>query len=87
MDTRSVALIVIAGCAAGVMIIKIIADAVLRARAMQVAPDASQIGARLGRIEAAIDSMAVEIERHGEMQRFAASSRESVAALERSRPE
>jgi hypothetical protein len=43
---------------------------VLRMRQLQVQPPRSDLEARLERIESAVEAIAIEVERNGELQRF-----------------
>lgn len=67
----------------GAVAIKMIADAAIRYKELerdQVDPlRARQIEERLDRIEAAVDAIAVEVERIGEMHRFVAQLQEPSA--------
>jgi len=60
-----------------VAVVKVIADAVLRHQAMAARNhgelQGQEIEDRLRRLEAAVDAVAIEVERIGELQRFAAT--------------
>ena len=62
-------------CAAAVVIVKVLANAVVAYTAQQreeaVSARAHIVDGRLDRLEAAIDAVALEVERVGESQRFA----------------
>jgi len=47
-----------------------VARAVVRVRQLQTPAPSSDIEARLARIESAVEAIAIEIERNGELQRF-----------------
>lgn len=72
MDPRQVTMVVTVNLVAAVVIVKLLTDAVLRWRELRRTDSTTQIERRLERIELALESIAVEIERTGEAQRFAA---------------
>ncbi len=72
MDPRQVTMVVTVSLAAVVALVKILSDAVIRWRELRVTNSATQAEARLERMELALESIAVQIERTGEAQRFAA---------------
>ncbi len=72
MDSQAFAIGIIAVCAAGAFIVWSVANAVVRLRQVRTAPPDLDVVARLERIEAAVDAIAIEVERVGEMQRFSA---------------
>jgi len=69
------AIVVVAAAAAAAIIVKTIADTVLRFREVEsgkrTAPRDRDVEVRLQRLEAAVDAVALEVERIGEHQRFA----------------
>jgi hypothetical protein len=74
MDQEAKVMIVVAGCIAATLIIKTIASAIVRLaesrRHGEIDVDAKTIRERLERIEIAVDTIAIEVERLGEHQRF-----------------
>ena len=72
MDPRQVTLVVTVSLVAVVVMVKLLTDAVLRWRELSGAKSTADVERRLERIELALDTIAVEIERTGEAQRFAA---------------
>lgn len=72
MDPRQVTMVVTVSLVAAVVIVKLLTDAVLRWRELRRTDTTPQLERRLERIELALESIAVEIERTGEAQRFAA---------------
>lgn len=72
MDPRQVTMIVTVSLVAVVAMAKLLIDAVLRWRELRGSHSTPQIERRLERIELTLESIAVEIERTGEAQRFAA---------------
>ena len=72
MDPRQVTLVVTVSLVAVVVMVKLLTDAVLRWRELSGAKSTGQVERRLERIELALETIAVEIERTGEAQRFAA---------------
>ena len=72
MDPRQVTMIVTVSLVAVVAMVKLLIDATLRWRELRGANPTPQLERRLERIELALESIAVEIERTGEAQRFAA---------------
>jgi len=72
MDPGQVAMIVTVSLIAVVAMVKLLADAVIRWRELRGSNATTQVERRLERIELALESIAVEIERSGEAQRFAA---------------
>lgn len=71
MDPRQVTMIVTVSLIAVVAMVKLVVDAVLRWRELRSTDSSTQVERRLERIELALESIAVEIERSGEAQRFA----------------
>jgi hypothetical protein len=63
-------------CAAGVLALKVIVDGVTRyaaQRKVRSAPEqAAAVEARLDQLAVAVEAIAIELERQGELQRFAA---------------
>lgn len=55
-----------------VAMLKLVIDAALRWRELRASTSTNQIERRLERIELALESISVEVERTGEAQRFAA---------------
>ena len=72
MDPRQVTMIVTVSLIAVVAMVKLLADAVIRWRELRSGSSTTHVERRLERIELALESIAVEIERSGEAQRFAA---------------
>jgi hypothetical protein len=75
MDPKYLALMVIASCAAGALIVWAISDALVRYAEIKRRKDSSlnesEINERLARIESAIEVMSIEVERIGETHRYA----------------
>lgn len=72
MDPRQVTMVVTVSLIAVVAMVKLVIDAALRWRELRGSTSTHQIEQRLERIELALESISVEIERTGEAQRFAA---------------
>ncbi len=72
MDPRQITMIVTVSLVAVVVMAKLLIDAVFRWRELRSPDSTPQVERRLERIELALESIAVEIERTGEAQRFAA---------------
>lgn len=72
MDPRQVTMVVTVSLIAVVAMVKLLTDAVIRWRELRGSNSTTQVERRLERIELALESIAVEIERTGEAQRFAA---------------
>ena len=72
MDERTFLIAILGLFSAASFIAWTVARAVVRVRQLQVAPPSSDIEARLARIESAVEAIAIEIERYGELQRFSA---------------
>jgi cellobiose-specific phosphotransferase system component IIB len=74
MDQEAKVMIVVAACVTAALIVKTIASAIVRlaeaSRHRNVEVDATSIRERLERIEIAVDTIAIEVERLGEHQRF-----------------
>jgi hypothetical protein len=74
MDQEAKVMIVVAIGITAALIVKTIASAIVRYaevhRRQEVAVDEQSIRARLERIEVAVDTIAIEVERLGEHQRF-----------------
>ncbi len=82
MDPAAQVMIAAILCGSVLMMVKLIADAFARAKRSQSLGDADEIERRLARIEHAVDAIAVEVERAGEIQRFTARlSQQPVAEL------
>lgn len=82
MDSRSIALGIIALCAAGSFITYVVVNAMVRLREQKAQLLTPDIEARLARIESAVESIAIEVERNGELQRFSAGLAQGVASAE-----
>lgn len=69
-----IAQVFIAGivCAAAAFMVKAIADGAVRMQQLKSGGASPAIEERLARIEAAVDAIAIEVERSGELQRFTA---------------
>jgi hypothetical protein len=61
-----------------------VARTVLRMRQLQAQPPRPDLEARLERIEAAVEAIAIEVERNGELQRF--NARQAMDALSSGAP-
>jgi hypothetical protein len=76
MDGKYLALMVMASCAAGAVIVHVIADAVIKYLKLKkdsgIGGREREFDDRLRRIETAIDAVSIEVERIGEQNRFAA---------------
>lgn len=59
-------------CVAVGYISKVVANTVVRLREVQHTRDSTMLAQRLERMEAALDAIAIEVERAGELQRFSA---------------
>ena len=74
MDQEAIVMMIVAVGITAALIVKTIASAVVRyaevRRPKEVAVDAQSIRERLERIELAVDTIAIEVERLGEHQRF-----------------
>ena len=85
MDPLKVGMVFIL-VAGAVAVAKIIADAALRYRELdrrdEVGGDVPQLDRRLERIEAAVDAVAVEVERLGELQRYTAQAVSGIRPME-----
>lgn len=70
-DPGAIVVIVLAGCTASVFVAKVIATAVLRYQENELGAKGQPVSeARLQRMEHALDSIAIEIERISASQRF-----------------
>ncbi len=69
--TAQIALI-IGACTTIVVVTKAVTAAVVRMRQLQRPSEPVGLDARLERIEAAVEAIAIEVERAGELQRFTA---------------
>lgn len=72
MDPLAWVLSVASGCIAVAYIAHVVAGTVVRLREVQAAKEPALLAARLDRIEAALEAIAIEVERAGELQRFSA---------------
>ncbi|MDP1861434.1 MAG: hypothetical protein Q8K82_22375 [Gemmatimonadaceae bacterium] len=72
MDPLAWVLSVACGCVAVGYIAKVVANAVVRLREVQRSRDGVLLEQRLERMETALDAIAIEVERAGELQRFSA---------------
>ena len=72
MDPLAWVLSIACGFVAVGYIAKVVANAVVRLREIQVSAGSARLDARLERMEAALDAIAIEVERAGELQRFTA---------------
>ena len=70
MDERTFLIAILGLFSAASFIAWTVARAVVRVRQLQGAPPSSDIEARLARIESAVEAIAIETERNGELQRF-----------------
>ena len=70
MDDRTFLLAIFGLFASASFIAWTVARAVVRVRQLQAPQPSPDIEARLSRIETAVESIAIEIERNGELQRF-----------------
>ncbi len=70
MGERTFLIAILGLFAAASFIAWTVARAVVRLRQLQASPPTSDIDARLERIEAAVEAIAIETERNGELQRF-----------------
>lgn len=82
MDDRTFIIGILALCSAGSFIAWIVATAVVRLRQMQMPAASAETDARLARIESAVEAIAIEVERNGELQRFNARLARGGAAPE-----
>jgi len=72
MDPLAWVLSIACGFVAIGYISRVVANAIVRLREIQASAGSAQLEARLKRMEVAIDAIAIEVERTGELQRFAA---------------
>ncbi len=72
MDLGPATIIVTSSLVAAVAIVKLLVDASIRWRELHTINPTPELERRLERIELALESIACEIERTGEAQRFAA---------------
>ena len=72
MDPLAWVLSIACGFVAVGYIAKVAAITVVRLRELQVSAGSARLEARLERMEAALDAIAIEVERAGELQRFTA---------------
>ena len=70
MEDRTFLIAIFGLFAAASFIAWTVARAVVRVRQLQTPLPSSDIEARLDRIESAVEAIAIEIERNGELQRF-----------------
>lgn len=70
MDERTFLIAILGLFSAVSFIAWTVARAVVRVRQLQVPQPSPDIEARLARIESAVDAIAIEVERNGELQRF-----------------
>lgn len=87
MDERTFLIAILGLFSAASFIAWTVARAVVRVRQLQVPQPSSDIEARLARIESAVDAIAIETERNGELQRFNARLARGDAAPEQRRIE
>jgi hypothetical protein len=85
MDPVVIVMVAVACSLTVGFIVKAIADSVVRVRELRDAHGGSHLEQRLERMETAIDAIAVEIERMGELQRFTARLAPSPTDREPSR--
>ena len=78
MDPFAWVLSVVAGSLAVAYIARVVAGTVIRLREIQAAKEPALLAARLDRIEAAVEAIAIEVERAGELQRFSAKLQSST---------
>ena len=72
MNPASQIALIIGGCTTIVVVTKAVTEAVVRMRQLQRPSEPLGVEARLERIEAAVEAIAIEVERAGELQRFTA---------------
>jgi Zn-dependent protease with chaperone function len=82
MDSRSVTLAIMALTAGFSFIVWVIANTVVRLRQTRAPKLGADLEARLARIETAVETIAIEVERNGELQRFNARLAQGGAAPE-----
>lgn len=87
MDPAAQVLIAAILCGSVLLMVKLIIGAFARAKRAQSLGDADEIERRLARIEHAVDAIAVEVERAGELQRFTARLSHPAQARELGAPE
>lgn len=85
MDSQAFAIGIVAVSAAAAFISWVVANAVTRLREAQAPRPPSDLEARLARIEAAVEAIAIEVERVGELQRFTAKLNQSASPPEPAR--
>lgn len=85
MDSEAFAIGIVAVSAAAAFISWVVANAVARLREAQTRQLPTDLEARLARIEAAVEAIAIEVERAGELQRFTAKLSQSTAPSEPAR--
>jgi len=83
MDGRTFLIAILGLSTAVSFIVWTVARTVLRMRQLQTPLPRSDLEARLDRIESAVDAIAIEIERNGELQRFNARLASGEASPER----
>jgi len=83
MPPEGIVIIVALGCGAATIIVKMITSTVLRLQqGQQRRAVPTELEERLARIEAAVEAIAIEVERSGELQRFSARLAERPALPE-----
>lgn len=83
-DPAAVVAVVASGCAATAYIARVIANAILKHKEMEQRasePTLSSAEDRIARIEVAVDSIALEVERISEGQRFTSKLLNEVAKI------
>ncbi len=85
MDSEAFAIGIVAVSAAAAFISWVVANAVARMREARTPQLPSDLEARLARIEAAVEAIAIEVERAGELQRFTAKLSQPAAPSEPAR--
>lgn len=83
MDDRTFLFAIFGLFASASFIVWTVARTVLRMRQLQVPLPPSDLSARLERIESAVEAIAIEVERNGELQRFQARLSRGEPAPER----
>ena len=72
MDPVTQVLIAAIVCGSAALIVKVVVSGALRMQQLKRGAESPVIEERLARIEAAVDAIAIEVERAGELQRFTA---------------
>ena len=70
MDGRTFLIAIVGLFAAAAFMVWTVARTSLRIRQLKAQPPLGDLEARLDRIEAAVEAIAIEVERNGELQRF-----------------